>query len=89
MEIKCPFCFKEGLTEEDQENFCMLQKDGEWSLKRSHTYYYQVQTQLAVCKLMYGDFVVWTENGIAVERIMFDNTFYEEVMEDIRSFFCI
>ena len=87
LEVKCPFCFKEGLPEEDQENFCMSRNDGKWRLKRSHAYYYQIQMQLAVCKLSYCDFVVWTENDIVVERIMFDDAFYEEVMEDIRHFF--
>jgi len=43
--------------------------------------------QLNVTKLPYCDFVVWTEGGIAVERIAVDTTFYEAVMEDIKHFF--
>ena len=39
--------------------------NGEWKLMREHAYYYQVQVQLNVCKLEYGDFVLWTENGLA------------------------
>ena len=45
------------------------------------------KTQLNVCKLSYGDFVVWTEGGIAVERIFVDKTFYETVMQDVEHFF--
>ena len=64
----------------------MTQKNGQWILKRDHTYYYQIQTQLNVCNLSYCDFVVWTEGDSAVERITVDNTFYETVMEDIKHF---
>lgn len=87
LEVKCPFCVKDGLPQEDQENFCMTQKDGKWSLRRDHCYLYQVQAQLSVCKVSYCDFVVWTETGIAVERITVDSTFYETVMEDAKHFF--
>ena len=61
----------------------MTQKDENWILRRDHTYYYHVQTQLNVCKLVYCDFIVWTETGVAVERISKDFAFYETVMEDI------
>ena len=50
------------------------------------TNYYQVQTQLIVCKLSYGDFVVWMEGGIAVERIFVDNTKLY-MMQDVEHFF--
>ena len=75
------------LTRRDQENFCMSQKDGQWTLKRDHTYYYQVQTQVNVCKLSYGDFVVWMERGITVERIIVDSAFYETIMGEVHHFF--
>ena len=87
LEIKCPYCFKSNLPEEDQENFCMSLDDGRWSLKRSHAYYYQVQSQLAASKLSYCDFVVWTENGFASERITFDSKFFEDVMKEVHHFF--
>ena len=87
LEIKCPFCFKDGLPEEDQHNFCMSQKDGKWTLKKDHSYYYQVQTQVNVCKLSYGDFVAWTERGIAVERITIDSTFFETIIKEVHHFF--
>ena len=64
----------------------MTQKDENWILRRDHTYYYHVQTQLNVCKLVYCDFIVWTETGVAVHRISKDFAFYETVMEDIKYF---
>ena len=83
---KCPLCVKDGLPEEEMENFCMTQKDRKRILSRDHAYYYQVQTQLNVCKLVYCDFIVWTETGVAVHRISKDFAFYETVMEDIKYF---
>ena len=50
---------------------------GGWKLLRNHSYYHQVQVQLNVCNVKYGDFVVWAESGIAIERIMQDRDFYE------------
>ena len=60
VEIKCPYCYKEGLPDEDTSNFCMVNEGGKWTLKRDHTYFYQVQLQLHVCGMNYADFVVWT-----------------------------
>ena len=57
--------------------FCMIKKDNDtWTFKRDHSYYYQVQMQLHVCKLSYGDFVVWSKNGILMERIFRDAEFF-------------
>lgn len=60
---------------------------GDWKLKRDHAYYYQVQAQMNVCNVNYGDFVVWTEKESAVERILMDREFYEDVMDDVENFF--
>jgi len=48
LEVKCPFCYKDKLPDEDQANFCMSKEGGKWKLKREHAYYFQVQTQLHV-----------------------------------------
>lgn len=57
-------------------------------LQREHTYYYQVQTQLNVCGLEYGDFVVWSEGGVAIERIKEIESFMkaQQTMYNIFSF---
>ena len=69
---------REGLPEDDDPgNFCMTKIDGEWSLKRDHSYFFQVQTQLQVCRLSYADFVLWTETGTIIERIYVDPSFWE------------
>ena len=66
----------------------MVNQKGAWSLKRDHMYYYQVQLQLHVCDdVRYADFVVWTKNTIAIERIHQDNEFLRNKVQSVRNFF--
>ena len=39
------------------------------------------------CKLSYGDFVVWSKNGILVERITRDDEIFSGHMDDVKHFF--
>ncbi|XP_022807132.1 uncharacterized protein LOC111344187 isoform X1 [Stylophora pistillata] len=78
-EVKCPYCI-EGT---DFKNYCekkssCLQWNGEkFSLKKNHSYYYQVQQQLHITKRAYCDFVVFSisKNGskLVQERIFPDS----------------
>ncbi|KAL9963241.1 hypothetical protein ACROYT_G032421 [Oculina patagonica] len=80
-EIKCPFCHKNDdiATATKDKNFCLEQTPtGGHQLKRSHQYYYQVQLQLLCSTLKYIDFVVWTQNGLFIERIFPDKTFWNQ-----------
>ena len=87
VEIKCPYCFKEGLPDEDSTNFCMVNKEGKWSLKQNHAYFYQVQLQLHVCNLNYADFVLWTKQDTIVERLDKNSAFIREKTEIVKYFF--
>ena len=46
-----------------------------------------MQAQLNVCNMHYGDFVVWSEEGVIIERIKLDRTFYENLMTWFEKFF--
>ena len=41
--------------------FCLQIMDGQLALDTKHPYYFQVKTQMGVCKLESAYFVVWTE----------------------------
>ena len=87
LEVKCPFSCKEKLPDDNNTSFCMIKKDDvTWMLKRDHSYYYQVQMQLHVCRLSHGDFVVWSKDGILVERILKDDFFYSHI-DAVKHFF--
>ena len=60
---------------------------GERKFSREHAYYYQVQVHLNVCNVKYGDFVLWTENGLAIERIIPDSAFYEAAACNVERLF--
>lgn len=55
--------------------------------EHSVSYFYRVQAQINISKVELGDFVVWTEDGIAVERIARDRVFYKEAMKNIEHVF--
>ena len=56
-------------------HFFLEQADGMYSLKKDHTYYYQVQAQMKFSSVNYCDFVVWTERELLVQRIYLDEEF--------------
>jgi hypothetical protein len=82
--IICPcvnvFSLMGGVTEADV-GFPTVKLD------TKHMYYYQVQTQLGVCQIESGYFVVWTEKDLHIEQIMFDNNMWKEICEKSRHIF--
>ena len=85
-----PICFKDALpddTSADTNYYMEKNDDGKWKLKREHAYFYQVQMQMAICKVTYCDFVVWSESGFIIERIKADNDFFEQKLETLYDYF--
>lgn len=76
------------MTPEDacaDKTFCCQLVGNEVRLKKSHPYYYQVQGLLAITGHKWCDFVVYTAHSVpgrdlTVERIDFDEKFWEVVM---------
>ena len=76
LEIKCPVCGETvslldlcTKTEHKPSTFFLQYREGNYHLKRTHDYYYQVQGQLYVTARRWCDFVVWTPHYTSVERI--------------------
>ena len=53
--------------------------DDKLALSHKQSYYYQVQTQLGVCRKEFCYFVVWTECDVHIEIITLDNDFWEQI----------
>ena len=53
IEIKCPFCVKDSTFDDIDDKTFYLKRgnDDQLKLDVKHQYYYQVQTQLGVCKI--------------------------------------
>lgn len=90
VEIKCPFCKKHDSLENasDDKNFYLKKdNDGNLKLNTKHMYYYQVQTQLGVCQMESGYFVVWTEKDLHIEQIVFNNELWKEICDKSKHLF--
>lgn len=98
LEIKCPFRAKDKslvdiCTDRKQKKDFFMNYDeqtGGFTLKRNHSYYYQVQGQLHITGRSWCDFYVWTpqEGDRVVERIERDNAFWTRlVLPKLRRFY--
>ena len=82
VEIKCPYKWRNRTPEEcaSEHDFCSKVLNGKLELKSNHNYMYQVMGQMAVLDVHWVDFVVWTKKGISVQRICFDEEFWQQNM---------
>ena len=82
LEIKCPYSHRDETPEAacESSNFCCSLESTNGvptvTLRKSHKYYCQVQGQMGVGCRPWCDFVVYTNKGLSVERISFDNEFW-------------
>ncbi|XP_065899160.1 uncharacterized protein [Dysidea avara] len=91
LEVKCPLSCEKMLFAAACKNisgFCLVQKNGELSLSRTHAYYYQVQTQMHVTHISWCDFVVWSPmQDVFVERVYYDPAFMTTAMSKAQEFY--
>ena len=90
LEVKCPYTYHSVTPREaavQDTNFQLTLANGKLHLKKNHAYYHQVQGQMALCGAMWCDFVVYTFKGMYIERIPFDNTFWNEMLTKLEAFY--
>lgn len=89
IEVKCPYSCKEKsfLLASANSKFFLQKHDGKYTLQRDHAYYYQIQLQMLLCETTYGDFVVWNESELVVERIVINESFLTTALEKTEKFF--
>ncbi len=94
LEVKCPYKYRHITPKEACSNtdFCckVMTTNGEehLKLKHDHLYYSQIQGQMAVTGRKWCDFVIFTEKCLNVERISFDNNFWQtELLPKLIDFF--
>ena len=92
LKLNAPYCVRKQSPDSYLEMLKYLEcKDGDETnvhLKETDAYHYQ---QLNICDVPYGDFVVWTEAGIFVERILPQPNFFIkqwQMKKDFRSMLC-
>ena len=73
LEIKCPFKLKNNVPQEFMcEDQAFVLVDGEYKIKQelSSPFYVKMLGRMAVCSSLYCDFVLYTQKGLYVERIV-------------------
>lgn len=89
LEIKCPYAHRSvspTAAYGTSSFFCTL-SDGKIALKRNHRYYAQVQGQMDVGRRTWCDFVVYTTVDISVERIAFDQSYWDTLLQKLTVFY--
>ena len=69
LEIKCPYSCKNQafLQVSTKLSFCLnTTPEGIFVLDKTHAYHYQIQLQMKLSEVNYGDFVVWNESELVV-----------------------
>ena len=89
LEIKCPYQARNSTPFEaaTQKGFFCNINNGTLVLKKTHHYYYQVQGQMAISSRKWCDFVVYTTAGISIERIEFDELFWNDTVTKLKHFY--
>ncbi|XP_041920947.1 uncharacterized protein LOC121684885 isoform X3 [Alosa sapidissima] len=89
LEIKCPFTANGRTLKECARDprFCLTEiAEGTMTLRRDHSYMFQVQAQMRVAEVMYADFVVWTPQELFTQRILFDESFFDQAYLSVEEF---
>ena len=90
IEVKRPFT-QRGLSIEDyskQKNTCLELRENSVKLKKSHSYFYQVQCQMGVTGVHLCEFCVCTTVDSHVELIELDELFWQTNAKKTNIFYC-
>ena len=92
LEVKCPYSIRQMSPVEACSApgfFCTLDRlTCQPKLKENHAYFAQVQGQMGLGEHLWCDFVVYTEKGISIQRIPFDETYWKnKLLPKLTSFY--
>jgi len=89
VEIKCPYSLRNLKPEEACQEptfYCKIVNEKP-KLKEEHNYFYQVQGQLGITGLQWCDFVVYLQKGLIIQRIRFDELFWQSMITNLTSYY--
>ena len=78
LEVKCPFTVADKDLCEWELPYLSKDPTG-LALKKEHNYYYQCQTQMALCDREFCDFVVWGRKCMLTMRILRDRELWASI----------
>ena len=86
VELKCPYSARDFTAHESALDYLEYAADS-IRLKKEHSYYHQVQTQIFLCQAQFAHFAVWTPKGIHIERIQPCVEFFHGVVAKVKLFY--
>ena len=88
LEIKCPYSIRHTKPTYENVDYIALDKEtGLNKLKQTHSYYAQVQGQMAIIGRKWCDFFVYTAHGYLIERIYFNEQYWLNILKNLDLFF--
>ena len=96
LEIKCPYSIKGAITieltpmeiaEQFPDFFMKKGSDDLLHLPTDHSYYAQVQGEMAILGVEWCDFVVYSNGTVAVDRILADADYWKNLEEKLEQFY--
>ena len=85
VEIKCPYKIRDQAPNQSNLPY-LVEENNVTVLKKNHMYYFQVQAQLAVLKLKFCHFFVYTPHGHYHEIISFDEQLWVKILDNVKYF---
>ena len=89
IEVKCSYTYQNETPQAacDDKHYHLFKDESDAvRLKPSSSWYLQIQGQMGVCKVDYCDFVFFTKKGIIVDRILFDQQVYKDIVMKCKKF---
>jgi len=87
-EFKCPFSIAQECPSAQNLSYLHVEPDSNITkLKEVHPYYAQVQGQMGVCNRKYCDFFIYTNGGYFLQRIPFDDSYWNKLEINLEYFF--
>ena len=92
LEVKCSEQYKDI----DPKSICHIspnpcivinKENGHIDINKNHSYYDQIQMQLAVTCRTWCDFVLYTSKGLVIDRVEFDEFYWESLQRNILEFY--
>ena len=90
VEVKCPYKYKDLNISDivaDSKSYLKRNNNGAICLMETHSYMYQIQTQLLVTEYSYCDFFVYTNKDFIRIRILPNTLIMDEIREKAQHFF--
>ena len=89
LEVKCPSTksYVTALNACASPKFCCEHEGEQRRLKTNHECYAQVQGQLGITGASWCDFVVYTFKGMSIQRITFDQQFWDNISQSMSGYY--